>query len=178
MASDSVAFSRKQRHRARLYGDDGRIERLHHGRGGLGDQHRRQHLRELDEVDGRDRRRTRRLGHEHMIGRGVGDERQDHVGIDVGHQFKSDRLIGIDTERAGPQAGQNQARRDRRAKRPESDQPLLVQPLNRQTQQRFSAACHDHGPTGPKLGQPPANAHLLTGSEQDGARHAVIVIWH
>ena len=77
------------RHRARLDGDDGRIERVHHRRGGLGDQHRRQHLRELDQIDGRDRRRPRRLRHEHMIGRGIGDQRQDHVRIDVGHQVRA-----------------------------------------------------------------------------------------
>ena len=56
-----------------------------------------------------------------MIGRGIGDERQDHVRIDVGHQLERDRLVGIDAERARPQAGQNQTRRDRRAKRPEGD---------------------------------------------------------
>ncbi len=113
-----------------------------------------------------------------MIGRGIGDERQDHVRIDVGHQLKRDRLVGIDTERACPQAGQNQTRRDRRAKRSESDQPLLVQPLDRQAQQRFTAACHHHRPAGPKLGQTPANTHLFAGSKQDGARRATIIIWH
>ena len=166
------------RHRAGLDGDDGRIERVHHGRGGFGDQHRRQHLRELDQFDGRDRRRARRLRHELMIGRGVGDQRQDHVRIDVGHQFERDRLVGVDAERARPQAGQDQTRRDRRAKRPERREPLLVEPLDRQAEQRFVAACHHHRPAGPKLGQTPADAHLLTGSKQDGTRRAPIIIWH
>ena len=113
-----------------------------------------------------------------MIGCGISHERQDHVRVNVGHQFKGDRLVGIDTERACTQAGQNQARRDRRAKRPESNQPFLVQPLDRQAQQRFTAACHHHRPAGPKLGQTPANAHLFTGSEEDGARLATIVVRH
>ena len=93
------------RHRAGVDGDDGRIVGIHDRRGGLGHQHRGQHLRELDEIDGRRCRRSRRLRHEHMVGGGVGDERQDHVGVDVGHQFERDRVVGIDAERACPQAG-------------------------------------------------------------------------
>ena len=113
-----------------------------------------------------------------MIGRGVGDQRQDHVGIDVGHQFERDRLVGIDAERARPQAGQHQARRDRRAKRPERREPFLVEPLDRQAQQRFAAAFHHHRPAGTKFSQSPADAHLLTGSEKNGTRVAPIIIRH
>ena len=113
-----------------------------------------------------------------MIGRGVGDQRQDHVGIDIGHQFERDRLIGVDAERACPPAGQNQTRRDRRAKRPKRGEPLLVEPLDRQAEQRFAAAFHHHRPAGTEFSQTPADAHLFTGSEKDGARRAPIIIWH
>ena len=113
-----------------------------------------------------------------MIGRGIGDQREDHVRIDVGHQLERDRLVGVDAERAGPPAGQNQTRRDRRAKRPEGNEPLLVEPLDRQAEQRFAAAFHHHRPAGAKFRQSPADAHLFTGSKEDGARSAAIIIWH
>ena len=166
------------RHRAGLDGDDRGIERAHRGRNGFGDQHRRQNLRELDQLDGRNRRWARRLRHEHMVRCGIGDQREDHVRIDIGHQFERNRLVGLDTERTRPPAGQDQARRDRRAKRAERREPLLIQPLDRQAEQRFVAAFDHHRPAGPELSQTPANAHLLTGSKQDGTCASAIIIWH
>ncbi|MEA2980217.1 MAG: cyclohydrolase, partial [Alphaproteobacteria bacterium] len=164
-------------HSACLDGDDGRVEGIHHRGGGLGDQHRRQHLRELDQFDRGDRRRARRLRHEHVIGRGIGDEREDHVGIDIGHQFERDRLVGLDAERTRPPARQNQPRRNRRAKRPEGCEPFLVEPLDRQAKQRFAAAFHHHRAAGAKFSQAPSNAYLFTGSKENGARRPAI-IWH
>ena len=35
-----------------------------------------------------------------------------------------------------------------------------------------------HRPAGAELGQTPADAHVLTGSEQDGTRASATVIWH
>ena len=55
---------------------------------------------------------------------------------------------------------------------------LLVQPLDRQAEQRFVAAFDHHRPAGPELSQTPADAHLFTGSEQDGTACLRVIIWH
>ena len=56
--------------------------------------------------------------------------------------------------------------------------PVLVEPLDRQAEQRLAAAFHHHRPAGTEFSQTPADAHMFTGSKQDGARSAPIIIWH
>ena len=113
-----------------------------------------------------------------VIGRGIGDQREDRVRIDVGRQFKRDRLVGVDAERARAAAVMTSRGSDRRAKRPECGQPLLVEPFDRQAEQRFAAAGHHHRPAGPEFGQAPANAHLFAGSKKDGTRRSPPAITH
>ena len=67
------------RHRGCLDGDDGRIEGAGDCRGGFGNQHRGQNLSEFDQLDGRNCRRAGRLRNEFMIGRGIGDQRENHL---------------------------------------------------------------------------------------------------
>ena len=54
----------------------------------------------------------------------------------------------------------------------------LFETLDRQAEQRFAAACHHHRPAGAEFSQTPADAHLLTGSEQAGTRVPPVIIWH
>ena len=83
-------------------------------------------------------------------------------------QLERDRLVGLDAERTRAPAGQDQARRDRRAKRAERSEPLLVRAPR--PAGRAASRCRFRPPPAgrPELSQSPADAHLLTRSEQDG----------
>ena len=155
------------RHGARLDVDDRRVVRAGDLRCGIGDQHRRQHLRELDQLDGRHRRRSRGLGQKGMIRLGLGGQRQDLGCVDVGREFQRHRLIGVDAKRPRAEPGQRQTRHDRGAQRAERRQAILVQPLDRQAEQRF-AAPRDHNRTAcSELRKPSADPHMRPCSKQN-----------
>ena len=167
MVSDCVASARKRATApASMLTIDGLMQ-ARDLRRRVGDQHRGQHLRELDQLDRGHCRGAGRLRQERMIRFGFGGHRENLGRVDVGREFQRDRLVGVDAERARAQPGQHQARHDRRAQRPERREAILVQSLDRQAEQRFTAAGDHNRAACPKFRQPPADPNLRPGSKEN-----------